>query len=118
VLIAFDGSDHAGRALHQFVQLRLPGRQKVIVVMSDPDRDRARYYLDGAAAYLRAHGLEDIELDWSTTDIREHIADRYGDWADLVVAGAHSRRHILDFMLGSLTRQLLAKGDTAVLLGQ
>jgi nucleotide-binding universal stress UspA family protein len=118
VLIAFDGSDHAARALRQYVQLMLPRSQQVVVVMSDSDRDRASYYLEGAESYLKTHGIENVEREWTPVDIREHLEKRYKDWANLVVAGAHSRHGIIDFVLGSLAKQLIAKGDSPVLLGQ
>ena len=43
-------------------------------------------------------------------DIVDVVNKDYLDWADLFAVGAHSKSGILDFMVGSLTKNLIEYG--------
>jgi nucleotide-binding universal stress UspA family protein len=119
VLIAFDGSPPAARALHRFAQLAgaLP-LGEVTLLTSDEDAETANYYLDQAEAYLKAHGVNDIRKVWTPEEIVRAVREDYLDQADTVVVGAHSKRGLLDFMMGSLTKSLIEAAKKPVLVGQ
>ena len=46
------------------------------------------------------------------------MEEKYLPWADLVVLGVHSKKGLLDFMLGSLSRHLIKVGEKPLLFGQ
>jgi len=46
------------------------------------------------------------------------MEEQYLDWATIVVVGAHSKRGLYDFMLGSLTKYLIKEAKKPVIIGQ
>ena len=118
VLVAYDGSPQAARALHALAALEPANGLDVTILMSDKDPERSKYYLDEAAAFLRAHRFEKVETVATDEDICDVVDEDFIGQIDLVVAGMHSRRAIKDFFVGSLVLQLIDYGHTAVLLGQ
>lgn len=118
VLVAYDGSPQATRALRALASFEPVGDLEVTLLMSDKDPDRSKFYLENAAAFLRAHRFKNVETVATEKDICDVVDEDYIDQVDLVVAGVHSRHFIKDFFVGSLARQLIDYGHTAVLLGQ
>jgi nucleotide-binding universal stress UspA family protein len=118
VLIAFDGSLPAARAMQRFAQLAPPGVFEVLLLTSDNKKEKAYYLLDQAENYLRCQEFEHIEKKWVTDDIISAINNTYLDWAHIVVVGAHSKRGMFNFMVGSLTKYLIKAARKPVLIGQ
>ncbi len=118
VLVAFDGSPSAVRALHGLVNTMAVQDYNVTLIMSDDDKSKAEFYLGQAAAFLRAHHVEELEEIATDELIDDVIDEEYIDDVDLVVLGVHTKRPIKDFFLGSLAERLIDYGHTAVLLGQ
>jgi nucleotide-binding universal stress UspA family protein len=119
VLAAFNGCLPSARALHWLPQLVYPGRNtEVTVLMSDPDEKTSRYYLDQAEAYLKAHSMERVNKEWTNQNIAEAIKTNYLDWGDLIVLGAHCKKRISDFMLGSLTKSLIDDAKKPLIIVQ
>ncbi len=118
VLIPFNGSFLAARAMHHLVRLVSPSECSVVRLLTcHDDRERAQALLDSGAGYLAAHGFQDVERMWSADDVREVVEERYLDDADLVVVGAHSQRKLVELVVGSLTKHLLAKATRPLLIG-
>jgi nucleotide-binding universal stress UspA family protein len=118
VVVAFDGSPHAVRALRALVAFEPVYDFNVTVVMSDDDSKRAEFYLGQAAAFLRAHGFAKLSTVATGEEIGDVIDRDYIEDADLVVAGVHAKHAVRDFFVGSLTKRLIDYGHTALLLGQ
>jgi nucleotide-binding universal stress UspA family protein len=118
VLIAFDGSHPAARALQRFAQLAVPSVMEVTLVKSDDDAKTAQFQLDQAEAFLRIHGLTLVHKECITQHIIDAMDQKYLDWAHLVVVGAHSKKGLFDFMLGSLSRFLVKEARKPVLIAQ
>jgi nucleotide-binding universal stress UspA family protein len=118
VLIAYDDSLPAARALQRFAQFVIPEAQEVILLSADRNQAAAEFYLTQAAAYLRAHSISRVAKEWTSGKIINIIRDKYLDWADMVVVGAHSKRGLFDFKLGSLTRFLIKQAKKPLLIGQ
>lgn len=118
VLIAFDGSLPAARAMQRFAQLVKPNLFEVTLLISESDKARANYYLNQAKAYLTSHGIENIQKKWVEEDIIDAVEDTYLDWAHVVVAGAHSKKGIFGFKVGSLTTHLIKANRKPLLIGQ
>lgn len=116
-LIAFDGSLPAARALQRFAQLARNSDYEITLLMSDKEEKIATHYLDRAETYLRAHSIPNIKKEWISKNIIEAMEETYLDWADLVVAGAHSKKGIVDFAVGSLVKYLIKTAKKPILLG-
>jgi len=118
VCIPFDGSLPAARALQRFAQLIRQDIPHVKLVMSHDDGNFAREVLDSARTYLHHHDIEHVETEWTVEHIIQKVKNDYMEWADAFVVGAHSKKGILDFMVGSLTRELIQWNQKPVLIGQ
>ena len=117
VLIAFDGSLPAAKALQRFAYLELAEFAEVLLLTSAPHEDEAQYYLGQAQTYLNAHGISDVRQEWTQKGIIQAVEEEYLDWASFFVIGAHSKKGLLDFFLGSLTRYLIQADSKPVLIG-
>ncbi len=117
ILIAFDGSLPSARALHHFCRLWGNHPANVNLLLSDRDENTARHRLGEAEAYLHAQGLDRVKKRWTAEPIIKAVDRRFLGEADLVVAGAHSKKGLLDFMVGSLTRHLIEEAKKPLLIG-
>ncbi len=117
-VIAFDGSMPSARALQRFAQFQMFDNYEVKLVLSSDNPRKGRHYLDDAETYLMNHGFTKIEKIYTRQEIISFINENYIGWAELFVVGAHSRRSILDFMVGSLTKHLIKKGAHLLFIGQ
>jgi nucleotide-binding universal stress UspA family protein len=118
VLVAFDGSLPAARAVHQFAQLALPDLMEVLLLTSIENRDEAADYMDQVESYLNAYHISRVSKKIVSEDILEVIRDGYIDWTDFFVIGAHSKPRLLDFVMGGLTRRLMKMEKKPMLIGQ
>ncbi|MFQ6614602.1 MAG: hypothetical protein ACE5D1_07140, partial [Fidelibacterota bacterium] len=118
VCIALDESLPAARALQRFAQLAMPEMMQVSLVTSHQDRTLGEYLLDHAEAYLKVHQFTGISRECTQQSIRKVIDEKYLETHHVFVVGAHSKRGLFDFTLGSLTRHLLQVGRRPVLIGQ
>ncbi len=118
MLIAFDGSLPSARALQRFAQLAVPDTTEVTLLMSDPKREAAGYYLDQAEAYLNTHSIHDVKKEWTSQNIIKAMEEQYLDSATIVVVGAHSKKGLYDFMVGSLTKYLIKVAKKPMIIGQ
>jgi len=117
-LIAFNGSLPAARAMQRFAQLAPADNFEVTILTSEEDKTKADYYLNSATAFLTAHGFKNIKRDRTNDDITEVVEKKYLDWAHIFVVGAHSKKGLFDFMVGSLTKFLIELAKKPVLIGQ
>jgi nucleotide-binding universal stress UspA family protein len=118
VLIAYDGSMLSARAMQRFAQLALPEILEVTVITSQNDKDQADYLLDHVQEYLVSHGFQNVKKIWTRDNIIHAVDKEYLEQTDIFVVGAHSKRGLFDFIIGSLTRHLLAIDKKPVIIGQ
>jgi nucleotide-binding universal stress UspA family protein len=118
VLLAFDGSLPAARALQQFADLGTPETMRVTLLMSHDDEHTAAHLLYQAEAYLRSHGYRDVTTKTTDENIIQAVDEEYARLADLIVVGAHSKKGLFDFVTGSLTRHLIEEERLPVIIGQ
>jgi nucleotide-binding universal stress UspA family protein len=109
LLVAYDGSAPAMRAIQMFALLGIGKNQRVYVVSVNSDQELAARRASGAAAYLRCHGYEAVEYPIvSTVDpaevLRIEIADHE---VGTLVMGAHGHRGLREFLFGSTTKFLI-----------
>ncbi|MCB0281107.1 MAG: universal stress protein [Calditrichae bacterium] len=117
-LIPFNASLPSARALQRFAQFMIPEMTLPRLVMSSVDEEVAKAALDHAKNYLELHGFKNIMTDYTDMEIKRACKEKFLDWADVVVVGAHSKRGIFDFMVGSLTKHLIKLDKIPVLVGQ
>ena len=117
VLIAFDGSLLAARALQKFAQLAFSRKFEVIIITSNKDETIAKYHLEQANSYLQSHGITNVKTVHTNKNIISVIDKDYLNWADYFVVGAHAKVGIIDFMVGSLTKHLIKIDKKPVLIG-
>jgi len=118
VLIAFDGSLPATRALKRFAHLAMVNDFEIKLLMAKTDLKTGEYYLNKAENYLKDYGVTRITKEWSPEEVIDIVDEKYLDWADLFVTGMHSKKGLLDFFVGSLPKYLLKKSNVPVLIGQ
>ena len=118
VLIAFDGSHNSVRALREFALFAAPYDFEVIVVTSGDTQEQAHLHADHARTFLVAHGITNVKIDVTEENIIKKVERDYLPWADLIVAGVHTRHSLGDLFVGSLANFLIERGQTPILLGQ
>jgi nucleotide-binding universal stress UspA family protein len=109
IVVAYDGSPAAARALQAFVASGLGERKEVDVLSVHPEREVAERQAERAAEYLRLH---DIPVRSRAVATRANPAEVLLDEAQphkvgLLVMGAYSRSRLCEFLRGSTTRTIL-----------
>jgi nucleotide-binding universal stress UspA family protein len=109
VLVAYDGSFRASRALASFVATGLGAGQIIHVLSIGEDLDVARRHADSAQAYVERH-----ELHCSTEVMRpkgrlgdQILAEAARVSAGVLLMGAFGHSSLREFFLGSVTRSVL-----------
>ncbi len=110
VLIAYDGSLQAARALQAFESSGLGQGRDVHVVAVDADRQDAARQGDRAVEFLDYHG---VIATLHTEACDAHVAERimqcaYRVNAGLIVLGAHGRPSVCEYVMGSVARALMS----------
>jgi nucleotide-binding universal stress UspA family protein len=118
ILMAFDGSPLAARAMQRFTQLIIPDLYEIMLLNSSEDRESGESLLSRAEEYLNSHNITNIQKVWTSDDIIDVIKNEYYDSMDGFVLGAHSRDGIFDFLVGSLTKYLVKSAKKPVFIGQ
>ena len=57
-------------------------------------------------------------IKWTSKDIIQAMEEQYLDWATIVAVGAHSKKPLYDFAVGSLTKYLIKEAKKPLLIGQ
>ncbi len=117
VLIAHDGGLQSARTLQRFSQLTNSEYMDITILNSCDDKKTGNYILDRAEEYLRVRDVTGIQKEWTSQDIIQVIEDKYYESHDVFVVGAHAKEGLFDFMVGSLTRYLVKRGEKPVFIG-
>jgi nucleotide-binding universal stress UspA family protein len=117
VVIAWDGSSHAARALTQALHLFDVKEAEVLVVEGEKNL-KGTVPAKNVAAHIERHGVaaKPVELKMTTdvaTTIDQHAA---AAGADLIVMGAFGRSRLREFVLGGVTRKLTQSSSAPILL--
>ncbi len=109
VLVAYDGSPEAARALQTAQCLGLLAGQEVHVVSIRADRIRAREQADCAVAYLSAHDVDATAHAVGSGDAAGPLLleQAAGVGAGLIVMGAYGPRSLGERLFGSVTQSVL-----------
>jgi nucleotide-binding universal stress UspA family protein len=119
VLIAWNGSREATRAVHDAIPI-LTRATKVTVLSIDPEGEsRPRIPSADIALHLARHGIAAEAASTSSVDIGvgNALLSRAADLgADLIVMGAYGHSRMREMVLGGATRHLLQHMTVPVLM--
>jgi len=118
VLVAYDGSLQAARALHSFQMSGLAGPRPVVVATFADDRLEAARVAERAIDYLRFHDIraEACPLATNGSPARAILKTAREHNSNLIVMGAYGQPVLREFLLGSVTRSLLAESHVPLFL--
>ena len=109
VVVAYDGSVQAARALQAFVYLSPDASSVVRIVSVAKQQEVARERGQRAFDYLVSHGLAaELHAIGSGGDTATILLEKASEWnAGMIVMGAYGKRTIRDFFFGPVTRGVL-----------
>lgn len=116
VLVAYDGSGPAMRALQMFTLLGMAKDKRICVTSVDASQELAARRTAGAESYLRSHGY-DVEANPITSQvhpaevIKVEIADRK---VETLVMGTYGNRGFHELLFGSTTTELIENPPCAL----
>src|SRR5262245_19338993 len=118
VVIAYDGSPHATRALHMFQALGLDSAYDVHVVCVDAQQKRAACCAEHAMAFLHGHNVtaQAHALATSAAPAEVLLEQVRKLDAGLIVMGAYGRSILREFFGTSLTRTMLEESPVPLFL--
>ena len=118
ILIAYDGSVPAMRAIQIFVLLGLEREQRVYITSIDVDKELSVRRAGAAANYLRSHGYDAEEIPVSSRIqaakvLGLEVADRK---IGTLVMGAYGHRGLREALFGSTTNKLVENPPCALFI--
>ena len=117
VLLAYNGSVEAARAMKSFAQKQLVPQAQLRIVCYRARHSTADAVLANAAAYCRDHGF-DVETANPSGRARDHLLDEARTWgADLVVLGSTPRQRPR-FVLSDTALRAIRDADLPLFLTQ
>jgi nucleotide-binding universal stress UspA family protein len=118
VLVAYNGSMEAAKALKYFMQTRPWPEVTVKIVCFDRAKEDADTLLADAARYCALHGVE-AQRQRLEGPVRDGLLEHAASWgADLVVMGSTSRARILQHLLGDTALHALRHAEIPLYLTQ
>lgn len=117
VVVAYDGSDGAVRALHSAAMLGFVDGRDVEVVSVHASEDAARSCAEKAAALVTDHGGRLKLVPRGTSQHpAEVLLDHLGHRPALLVMGAFGARSIKELLFGAVTEQVVDRCPCPILL--
>lgn len=116
-VVAYDGSDHATRALEVAVEYAEKRGCRLHLVCVRDEAGEAERVLEEACEYARGHSVEPAPLPLTGESVAERILEAASDVdADLLVMGSFGKSRLKQFLLGSTTETLLESFEHPILL--
>jgi len=118
IMIAYDGSPHASRALHEAIELALELSIPLVIctVVEGGDHNRAISQADTAMRLARAHECAAAHLIVEGKASELILQKAMELKCNLLVAGAHGHTRIRDMIIGSTATHLLNHSNLPLLL--
>lgn len=110
VVVAWDGSRSAARAMADAIPVMLKARQVYVLTVVNEKPDARSGLGDDAVRHLKAHGVDAVadEVDASGRRIGKVLDDYVAERrSDLLVMGAYGRSRVREFILGGATEYML-----------
>jgi nucleotide-binding universal stress UspA family protein len=123
VLVTWNASRESARALRAALPL-LKSAETVVVLSSEPDTTandlaEGHPHAEALARFLQSHGIESISggLGDPDADPGDAISGQAAEMnADLIVMGGYGHTRLREIILGGVTRDLLKRAPTCLLL--
>lgn len=118
VVVAYNGSPQADRALQAFQSSGLDFGEEVCVLCVDDDPDEAKRQADRAVEFLRLHRIKATPcISGSLESVAQSmLAETQRRKARLLVMGAYGHSTLREFALGSITRTVVGESPVPVFL--
>jgi nucleotide-binding universal stress UspA family protein len=118
VMVAYDGSLQAARALHAFANSGIAGSLPTVVVSVNPEHSEAARDAERAIDYLRFHDIkaEAGAIASSGDPARVLLAKAREHKSALIVMGGYGQPILREFFIGSVTRTLLKESTVPLFL--
>ena len=120
VLVAWNGSREAGRAMQDALPL-LTMSAAVSLLLVDPEEDADIELAEDLVGHLERHGLHAnmrvIRHEISTLSVSDTLLAQVAELeADLLVMGAYGHSRLREMILGGVTRDILRDMNVPVLM--
>jgi nucleotide-binding universal stress UspA family protein len=120
VLVAWNGSREAGRAVQEALPL-MSASSAVTILLIDPEEDADTDLARDLVAHLGRHGLnarmQIVRHNLATIAVSDTILSQVAELdADLLVMGAYSHSRFREIILGGVTRDILRDMNLPVLM--
>jgi nucleotide-binding universal stress UspA family protein len=118
VVVAYDGSMQAARALYAFLATGLAGVAPIHIVSVHPDSSvEAARIADRAAEFLRFHDIESARVPMvGSSASRSFLHYAQEQNAELLVMGAYGQAKVKEFFFGSATCTALQESSVPLFL--
>ena len=118
VMVAYDGSPQATRALQMFQAVWLDSSHEVHVVCVDPNQEHAAHCVERAVEFLQRHDIAVQAHALATSASPAHVLLEQAQQmeASLLVMGAYGRSTLREFLGHSVTRTLLQESPVPLFL--
>src|SRR5690606_30293497 len=118
VVIAYDGSLQAARALYTFWSSGVGGERKLHVVSVASERAEAAKVAQVASQFLHSHKLEATNHPIvSRESVGDIILEKLTELkAEMLVMGAYGQPRLREFFLGSVTRHVMMNSPVPMFL--
>lgn len=122
VLVAWNGSREAGRAVQEALPL-MSASSAVTILLIDPEEDADTDLARDLMAHLGRHGLnarmQVVRHDLATIAVADTILSQIAELdVDLLVMGAYSHSRFREIILGGVTRDILRDMNLPVLMAR
>jgi nucleotide-binding universal stress UspA family protein len=129
IVVGYDGSDHARRALERAADVANPGDEILVVGAVEPKLESgptSGAHQDPSEAEHRRKNLEDAQAFLAERGYEAETAEAYGDpgsaivdaakGADLIVVGSRGRNTLERLLLGSVSSKVVHRAEADVLV--
>jgi len=120
VLVCFDGSPQAARALQLYARLAPWGHTLATTVLAvsedEGSVEQAAVLVDRAANFLQAHGHAPFVKQLAGKAREQIVRFAADNGVDAIVAGAYGRSGLRELFFGSVTEHLIRSTDLALFL--
>ncbi len=110
VLIAYDGTNEAARAVRRFTHLTPFGKDLEILLINvhKDNGAESKLMLHMSQSYLEAHGFRAETMSIIGVPAKDHILPQAYEYdADVIIMGAHTKSGLMGVRLGEATSHIL-----------
>lgn len=107
VLVAYDNSIPASKAVHMFLLLGIWNACDITLLTVNDDAEAAQGLLDNLEEFFESYGIKPnltTQSGHPDTSVKSYIAEND---IDMLVMGAYGRKSVREFFVGSVTQHLI-----------